>query len=272
MKMAVQYWLNRGVRGRTGSSSFKGGYHGDTFGAMAVSDPEGSLHAPFRGLLPEQIMVDLPVDDASMRRSKRRWRRTPMRSRPSSSSRWCRARAACSFMRRRVAFAQAAADRYGLLLIFDEVFTGFGRTGTLFACEEAGVVPDIIALSKALTGGTWGLPRRVAQRGVRGILVRRSVARADAWADLHGQPARLRRRQCLTGPVRERAAAATGRTHIGGASRRSRTLPGAAWRAGRARQGRDRRRRTRPDRKSDALRHASSTRAFSSARSAISSI
>ncbi len=65
LKMAVQYWRNRGVRGRNRIVSFKGGYHGDTTGAMAVSDPDGSFHEAFRGLLPEQIAVDLPVDDAS---------------------------------------------------------------------------------------------------------------------------------------------------------------------------------------------------------------
>ena len=63
--MAVQYWRNQGRRNRTRFLAFAGGYHGDTTGAMAVSDPQGSMHAAFRGLLPEQITVDLPVDEAS---------------------------------------------------------------------------------------------------------------------------------------------------------------------------------------------------------------
>src|SRR6202050_4126979 len=65
LKMAVQYWLNRGRRGRTRFLAFTGAYHGDTTGAMAVSDPQGSMHAAFRGLLREQITVDLPADERS---------------------------------------------------------------------------------------------------------------------------------------------------------------------------------------------------------------
>ena len=65
MKMALQYWINRGERGRTKFVAFKGGYHGDTTGAMAVSDPDAGMHALFRGLLPEHVIVDLPADEAS---------------------------------------------------------------------------------------------------------------------------------------------------------------------------------------------------------------
>src|SRR5882757_11231559 len=65
MKMAVQYWLNRGQRGRTRFVAFRGGYHGDTTGAMAVCDPEEGMHALFRGLLPEHLIVDLPETEES---------------------------------------------------------------------------------------------------------------------------------------------------------------------------------------------------------------
>src|SRR5947209_14163849 len=65
MKMAVQYWLNRGIRGRTKFIAFAGGYHGDTTGAMAVCDPQSGMHALFRGLLPEHHVLDLPQDEAS---------------------------------------------------------------------------------------------------------------------------------------------------------------------------------------------------------------
>jgi adenosylmethionine-8-amino-7-oxononanoate aminotransferase len=167
LKMAVQYWINRGVRGRTQFVAFKGAYHGDTTGAMAVCDPEDGMHALFAGLLPPHIVTDLPADQA----------------REEALDRLLAARADniagiiveplvqgaggmkfhdAAVLRR----LRALADKHEVLLIFDEVFTGFGRTGTMFACEAAGVVPDIITLSKALTGGTLPLAATVATRRV----------------------------------------------------------------------------------------------------------
>ena len=168
MKMAVQYWRNRGDHARTKFIAFRGGYHGDTTGAMAVSDPDIGMHDVFRGVLPEHFMLDLPRDKSGERRAVGVARSImATRSPASSSSRWCRARAACRFHDADDAEAPArAGGRHGLLLIFDEIFTGFGRTGTMFACEAAGVVPDIVTLSKALTGGTLPLAATVARRHV----------------------------------------------------------------------------------------------------------
>jgi adenosylmethionine-8-amino-7-oxononanoate aminotransferase len=155
MKMAVQYWLNRGERRRTKFIAFKGGYHGDTNGAMAVSDPGQGFHDLFRGVLPEHFVVGLPVDDASVAAldallSQRGDTIAGMIVEPLvQGAGGMRFHDAGTILRLRT-----MADRCGALLIFDEIFTGFGRTGTMFACEGAGVVPDIITLSKALTGGT----------------------------------------------------------------------------------------------------------------------
>ncbi len=167
MKMAQQYWINRGVSQKTKFVAFKGGYHGDTTGAMAISDPDAGMHDVFYGMLPEHVIVELPTDAAS-----------------SDALELVLARHAESIAGIIVEplvqgaggmhFHDAAtlvrlreiADRCGALLIFDEIFTGFGRTGTLFACEQAGVMPDIVTLSKALSGGTLPLAATVARQHV----------------------------------------------------------------------------------------------------------
>jgi adenosylmethionine-8-amino-7-oxononanoate aminotransferase len=167
MKMAVQYWLNRGMRRRTKFVSFKGGYHGDTTGAMAVCDPEIGMHALFHGLLPEHLLADLPVDDASVAAFNRLIERHAEEIAGIIVEPLVQGAGGMRFhdaaVLRRL---QAVADRYELLLIFDEIFTGFGRTGAMFACESAGVVPDIVTLSKALTGGTLPLAATVASVSV----------------------------------------------------------------------------------------------------------
>jgi adenosylmethionine-8-amino-7-oxononanoate aminotransferase len=166
MKMAVQYWLNRGVRGRTQFVAFRGGYHGDTTGAMAVSDDAG-MHGMFHGLLPEQLIADLPTDDARADALAELLERHADRIAGIIVEPLVQGAGGMLFhdaaVLRRL---RELADRYELLLIFDEIFTGFGRTGPMFACEEAGVVPDIITVGKALTGGTLPLAATVARRKV----------------------------------------------------------------------------------------------------------
>lgn len=167
MKMAVQVWLNRGESRRAKFLSFRGGYHGDTFAAMSVCDPEEGMHGLFSGVLAKQVIVDLPTDEP--------------REAAFEAALDANAQTLAAIIVEPLAQGaggmifhspdvlrklRRAADRHGLLLIFDEVFTGFGRTGTLFACEAAGVVPDIIALSKALTGGTMGLAATIASSAV----------------------------------------------------------------------------------------------------------
>ncbi len=165
LKMAVQYWRNQGRRGRTRFLAFTGGYHGDTTGAMAVSDPQGSMHAAFRGLLPEQITVDLPVDEASSAAFETTLKRHADELAAIIVEPLVQGAGGMRFHDAQVLRTlRAAADRYELLLIFDEIFTGFGRTGSLFAFQAAGVVPDIITLSKALTGGTLPLAATIARK------------------------------------------------------------------------------------------------------------
>jgi len=167
LKMAVQYWGNRGVRGRKRIVAFSGGYHGDTTGAMAVSDPEASMHAAFRGLLPEQIVVDLPVDDASAAAFEAMLAQRAEEIAAIIVEPLVQGAGGMRFHDARVLKTlRALADRYELLLIFDEIFTGFGRSGAMFAFQEAGVAPDVITLSKALTGGTLPLAATIANRKV----------------------------------------------------------------------------------------------------------
>ena len=169
LKMAVQYWRNRGRRHRTRFLAFRGGYHGDTTGAMAVSDPQGSMHAAFRGLLPEQITVDLPVDEPSSVAFNATLERHGDELAAIIVEPLVQGAGGMRFHDAQVLRTlRAAADRYELLLIFDEIFTGFGRTGTMFAFQAAGVVPDIITLSKALTGGTLPLAATIAGKKVFG--------------------------------------------------------------------------------------------------------
>ena len=167
MKMALQYWTNQGVAGRTRFLSFRWGYHGDTFAAMSVCDPEDGMHRLFRGVLADQVIVDLPRTAAQAAAMEKVLAAHAAQLAGVIVEPLVQAAAGMKFHDPEVlARVAEMARRYDLLLILDEIATGFGRTGTMFACEQADVIPDIVTLSKALTGGTLPLAATAASTAV----------------------------------------------------------------------------------------------------------
>jgi len=161
IKMALQYWISVGLPGKSKLVTIRKGYHGDTFAAMSVCDPVTGMHHLFSAVLAKQLFVSEP--------------QTPFGQRcPASELHELRAtleahddEIAAVILEPIVQGAgrmyfysadylrsvQALCDEYDVLLIADEIATGFGRSGKLFACEHAGITPDILCVGKALTGG-----------------------------------------------------------------------------------------------------------------------
>lgn len=167
MKIAIQYWRNSGVSGKTRFLSFTGGYHGDTMATMAVCDPEEGMHSLFTGVLPEQVVVDLPRDEASTERfeaaiAAHAHELAAVTVEPLVQG----AGGMVIYPPAVLSRIAEACRRHHVLLICDEIFTGFARTGTLFACAQAGVVPDLMTVSKSLTGGVCPLAATIARRPV----------------------------------------------------------------------------------------------------------
>jgi adenosylmethionine---8-amino-7-oxononanoate aminotransferase len=167
LKIAVQHWINRGAAARRLIVGFRGGYHGDTLATMAVGDTDEGMHRLFKGLLPEHLIAPLPRtaeerNDFDRLLASRRGEIAAVIVEPLVQG--------AGGMRfhdpETLAAIAAACRRHGVLLIADEIFTGFGRLGTLFACEQAGVVPDIICVGKALTGGALSLAATLASEAV----------------------------------------------------------------------------------------------------------
>jgi adenosylmethionine-8-amino-7-oxononanoate aminotransferase len=167
MKMAVQFWLNQGVQGRRRFLSFQHAYHGDTFAAMSVCDPDKGMHRMLTGILPEQVVARLPRSAEEFEAFEQLVVDHADQLAALIIEPLVQAAAGMKFHEPEVlARIVEIARRYDLLIIFDEITTGFGRTGTMFACEQADVVPDIVTLSKALTGGTLPLAATIARRHV----------------------------------------------------------------------------------------------------------
>jgi adenosylmethionine-8-amino-7-oxononanoate aminotransferase len=167
MKMAVQYWINRGQKGRHRFVSFRFGYHGDTLAAMSVCDPDEGMHGLFKGYLPQQIIADVPATKEQQAAFVRLLRQHSGEVAAVMIEPLVQGAGGMKFYEPDVLrFLRQACDEAGCLLILDEIMTGFGRVGPMFACTEAEIVPDIITLSKALTGGTLPLAATVATEKV----------------------------------------------------------------------------------------------------------
>jgi adenosylmethionine-8-amino-7-oxononanoate aminotransferase len=161
IKLCLQYQRALGASARTRLLTIRGGYHGDTTGAMAVCDPVSGMHSMFAGVLPQHVFAERPPDgfDAGLDQG---WASRVRELAANHSAELAGVivepvvqgaggmrfhSPAC------VALMREICDEHGLLLVLDEIATGFGRTGTMFACEHAQVSPDVMCVGKALTGG-----------------------------------------------------------------------------------------------------------------------
>lgn len=191
LKLAVQFQTACGRPSRQRFLSIRGGYHGDTSAAMGVCDPVDGMHSAFPGLLAGNVFAPRPPAAASATTEAVRAWATEVAALAEAHYEGLAAiivepvlqgaGGMYSYPAECLRELRLIADRFGLLLIFDEIATGFGRTGELFAAGHAGVVPDIMCVGKALTGGYLSLAAMLCTAGVAA-----TVSNSEAGALLHG--------------------------------------------------------------------------------------
>ena len=167
LKMAVQYWHNKGAPTRTRFVAFQNAYHGDTTGAMSVCDPEEGMHALFKGTIPEQLILELPETADQLAAFENMLMGGQREIAGVILEPLVQGAGGMKFHSPETLAAIAeCCTRHDVLFIADEIATGFGRTGTMFACEQANIVPDIMCIGKALTGGAIGMAATAANENV----------------------------------------------------------------------------------------------------------
>ena len=167
MKMAIQFWLNNGIKGRYKFMHFRGGYHGDTFATMAVCDPEEGMHSHFSGVLTPQILAELPINDELYERLDNQMATNADALAGLLIEPLVQGAGGMIFHSEDVLKKVAdLCQKHDILLIADEIMTGLGRLGEMVACQRADITPDIITFSKTLTGGTVPLAATIASRRI----------------------------------------------------------------------------------------------------------
>jgi adenosylmethionine-8-amino-7-oxononanoate aminotransferase len=183
MKMAIQFWINQGHEGHKSFLNFDHGYHGDTMGAMSVCDVDRGMHQVFKGALVEQHRLPLPTDEASRKVFDQFLTDNHKDLAGIIMEPLVQGAGGLKFhSEETLRYIRARSEHHGVLLILDEIMTGFGRLGSMFACEAAGIVPDIITLSKALTGGTLPLAAAISSDRVSAAF----LSDDDGAALMHG--------------------------------------------------------------------------------------
>lgn len=188
LKMALQYWHSKGQR-RPKFLTVRHGYHGDTFAAMSVTDPDNSMHSLYKGFLPEHIFAESPqggffepwqeqdIEDFKEKITIHSQEIAAVIIEPIVQGAGGMRIYHPTFLSK----VRQLCDQHGILLIVDEIATGFGRTGKLFACEHAGITPDIMCLGKALTGGYMTLSATLTTSHVAD-----TVCNGEAGCFMHG--------------------------------------------------------------------------------------
>ncbi|GAA2285303.1 adenosylmethionine-8-amino-7-oxononanoate aminotransferase [Streptomyces ruber] len=179
VKMCLQYWRSLGRPAKRRLMTWRGGYHGDTWQPMSVCDPEGGMHGLWAGLLPRQVFVGPPP--AGYEESYARELREAVERHADELAAVVVepvVQGAGGMRFHSPAYLRdlrEACDTHGVLLVFDEIATGFGRTGALFAAEHAGVAPDVMCVGKALTGGYLSMAATLCTGRVAGGISRGEV-------------------------------------------------------------------------------------------------
>jgi adenosylmethionine---8-amino-7-oxononanoate aminotransferase len=189
LKMAIQYWYSKGESKKSHILSLRNGYHGDTFGAMSVCDPVTGMHHLFSNSLAEQLFTESPrcgfhekweesyVTDIKHLLDKHSNELAAVILEPVLQGTGGMYFYSPDYLKR----VRELCDEYDVLLIADEIATGFGRTGKLFACEWAGITPDILCLGKAMTGGYMTLAATLCTKKVSD-----GICNGEAGVFMHG--------------------------------------------------------------------------------------